>query len=35
MKAVRVALCAGAVLTFAAGGFAALAGQRQPAPLRV
>jgi hypothetical protein len=34
MKAVRVALCAGAVLTFAAGGFAALAGQRQPAPLR-
>jgi hypothetical protein len=34
MNAVRVALWAGAVLTYAAGGFAALAGQRQAAPLR-
>lgn len=34
MRAVRVALCAGAALTFVAGCFAALAGQRQPAPLR-
>jgi len=34
MRAVRVALCAGAVLMLAAGGLAALAGQRQPAPLR-
>jgi hypothetical protein len=34
MNAVRVAVCAGAALTLAAGGFAALAGQRQPAPLR-
>ena len=34
MKAVRVALCAGAVLTFGAGGFAVFANQRQPAPLR-
>jgi hypothetical protein len=34
MKTVRVALCVGAVVTFAAGGFAALAGQPQPAPLR-
>ena len=34
MKAVRVALCAGAVLTFGAGGSAVFADQRQPAPLR-
>src|SRR6266436_2765024 len=34
MKTVRVALCAGAVLTFGAGGFAVYADQRQPAPLR-
>jgi hypothetical protein len=34
MRAVRVALCAGAVLAVAAGGFAALAGQRRPASLR-
>lgn len=34
MKTVRVALCAGAILTFGACGFAAFAGQRQPAPLR-
>lgn len=34
MKAVRVALCAGAVLTFGAGGFAVFADQRQPALLR-
>src|ERR1700693_2786103 len=34
MKAVRVALCAGAVLTFGAGGFAVVVDQRQPAPLR-
>jgi hypothetical protein len=35
MRMVRVALCAGAVLTLGAGAIAALAGQRQPAPLRV
>jgi len=34
MHTVRVALCAGAVLTFWAGGFAVFADQRQPAPLR-
>jgi len=35
MNAVRVALCVGTVLGLVAGNFAALAGQRQPAPLRV
>lgn len=35
MNAVRVALCTGTVLALVAGSFAALAGQRQPAPLRV
>jgi|SRR5665213_904835 len=34
MKPVRVALCAGAVLTFVAGGFAALAEQGHAATLR-
>ncbi len=34
MRAARVALCAGALLTFAAGGLAALAEQHQPQPLR-
>jgi hypothetical protein len=34
MKAVRVALYAGAVLTIGAGGFAVFADQRQTAPLR-
>lgn len=34
MRAIRVVLCAGAVLTSAAGGLAASAAQRQPAPLR-
>lgn len=34
MKAVRVALCAGAALTFGAGGIAVCADQREPAPLR-
>ena len=34
MRAVRVALCAGAVLTFGAGGFAVFADQREAAPLR-
>jgi hypothetical protein len=33
MKAVRVALCAGAAPTSGAGGFAVFADQRQPAPL--
>jgi hypothetical protein len=35
MNAVRVALCAGAVLTLVAGSLGALAAQRPPAPLRV
>jgi hypothetical protein len=34
MKAVHEALCAGLVLTAGAAGFAVLADQRQPAPLR-
>ena len=34
MKAVRVALCAGAILTFGAAAFAVFADQRQPVPLR-
>ncbi len=34
MKAVRVALCAGAVLAFGAGSFAVLANQQPRAPLR-
>jgi hypothetical protein len=34
MRAVRVALCASAALTFGAGGYPVLAGQGQPAPLR-
>jgi len=34
MNGVRVALCAGTALTLVAGSSAALAGQRQPAPLR-
>ena len=34
MNALRVALCVGTVLTLLAGSFAALAGQRQPTPLR-
>jgi hypothetical protein len=34
MKAVRVALCAGAALTFGAGGIAVCSDQREPAPLR-
>ena len=35
MRAVRVALCAGAASAFGAGGYAVFADQRQPAPLRV
>ncbi len=35
MKAIPVALCAGAALTFVSGAFAVFADQRQPAPLRV
>lgn len=35
MKAVRVALWAGAALAFGAGGIAVWANQREPAPLRV
>lgn len=35
MKPVRMALCAGALLTFAVGGFAALSEQAQAATLRV
>jgi hypothetical protein len=34
MKAARVALCAGAALTFGTGGFAVFADQQQTAPLR-
>ena len=34
MKSIRFAICTAAVLTLAAGGFAALAEERQSAPLR-
>ncbi len=35
MKAIPVALCAGAALTFVSGALTVFADQRQPAPLRV